>query len=201
MKNFLTLKHWQLFILLFGIPFIFQSLTMGTIISQRNPIEFMQYFPIMMIVVMVLFFSWFYTLGTNLHTKLPGTVSMNLTRFKIFLFIPLVYMIFLSVMLFNLFSNMTLLNANPKIAIFVLILIPVHLFSMFCIFYCLYFISKSLKSVELQKEVTFNDFSGEFFLFWFFLIGVWFLQPRINKLFDSISDEENQSKQKSIFEQ
>jgi len=51
-------------------------------------------------------------------------------------------------------------------------------------FYCLYFISKSLKAVELQRDVTFNDYAGEFFLIWFFPIGIWFIQPRINKLFD-----------------
>jgi len=56
---------------------------------------------------------------------------------------------------------------------------------MFCIFYCLYFVAKALKSVELQREVTFNDYAGEFFLFWFSPIGVWVLQPRINKLFDN----------------
>jgi hypothetical protein len=74
-------------------------------------------------------------------------------------------------------------GGEPNIAIFMLIF-PLHLFSMFCIFYCLYFNAKSLKSVELQKPVTFNDFAGEFFLIWFFPVGIWFLQPRINKLFE-----------------
>jgi len=56
---------------------------------------------------------------------------------------------------------------------------------MFCIFYSLYFIAKELKSVELQKPVTFSDFAGEFFLLWFFPIGIWIIQPRINKIFES----------------
>jgi hypothetical protein len=64
------------------------------------------------------------------------------------------------------------------------IIFPLHLFSMFCIFYCLYFIAKSLKSVELQRPVTFNDYAGEFVLIWFFPIGVWVIQPRINNIFN-----------------
>jgi hypothetical protein len=56
---------------------------------------------------------------------------------------------------------------------------------MFFIFYSLYFIAKELKSVELQKPVTFSDFAGEFFLLWFFPIGIWIIQPRINKIFES----------------
>jgi len=51
-------------------------------------------------------------------------------------------------------------------------------------FYCLYFNAKALKTAELQKPLTFSDFAGEFFLLWFFPIGIWILQPRINKLFD-----------------
>lgn len=74
-------------------------------------------------------------------------------------------------------------DATPNFALLFLI-IPLHLFSIFCMLFALYFIAKALKSVEIMKQARFNDFIGEFFLFWFFPIGIWFLQPRINKLFD-----------------
>ena len=64
------------------------------------------------------------------------------------------------------------------------VIIPLHLFSMFCIFYCLYFVAKTFKTVELQREVSFSDFAGEFFLFWFFPIGIWIVQPKINKMIE-----------------
>jgi hypothetical protein len=57
-----------------------------------------------------------------------------------------------------------------------------HFLSIFCIFYCIYFVAKTIKTVELQRAVKFKDFVGEFFLVWFFPIGVWILQPTINKL-------------------
>ena len=186
MTKFLTLKHWQLFGLLIGVPMVFQFITIGSVIASKNPTTMFYFFPIMMVLFIGLFFGWFYSLGTNLYKKLPETATMNLTKFKIFLFIPVVYMLFLSVFMFGMFSNIAT-GGQPNPAIFALI-VPLHLFSMFCIFYCLYFNAKALKTVESQKPVTFSDFAGEFFLIWFFPIGIWIIQPRINKLFDSAND-------------
>jgi hypothetical protein len=135
-----------------------------------------------------LFFSWFYTLGTQLHKKLPQTAAMNLTKFKTFLFIPVIYIFAISIFMTGLFSSISA-GEEPDLGTFALI-VPLHLFSMFCIFYCLYFIAKALKTAECQKYVTFRDFAGEFFLIWFFPIGIWIIQPRINKLFEA-SDENN----------
>ncbi len=189
MTKLLTIKHWQLFGLLMGLPMLFQFITIGSMFSSNDPTAMFSFFPIMMILFVGLFFGWFYALGTNLHKKLPETATMNLMKFKIFLFIPVVYMLLLSVFMFGMFSNIsTGGQLNP--AIFALI-VPLHLFSMFCIFYCLYFNAKALKTVEWQKPVTFSDFAGEFFLIWFFPIGVWIIQPRINKLFDSTIDNDN----------
>lgn len=46
----------------------------------------------------------------------------------------------------------------------------------------MYKAAKTIKIVEVQKSVKFVDFAGEFFLLWFFPIGIWFLQPKIKKL-------------------
>jgi hypothetical protein len=186
MIKFLTLKHWQLFGLLIGIPMIFQFITIGTVISSKNPTTMFYFFPIMMILFIGLFFGWFYSLGTNLYKKLPVTANMNLTKFKIFLFIPVVYMILLSIFMVGMFSKFAS-GIQPNLTIFALI-VPLHLFSMFCIFYCLYFNAKALKIVEWQRPVTFSDFAGEFFLIWFFPIGIWIIQPRINRLFKNTND-------------
>ncbi len=165
-----------------GIPILIQIVTISLIISHRNPTKAFYLLPVVMILYIGLFFGWFYSMGTNLYKKLPVTTKMNLTRFKIFLFIPVIYIIFLSVFILGAFLKATSgTRPNPEIISFI---IPLHLFSMFCIFYCLYFNAKALKSVEWQRPVTFSDFAGEFFLIWFFPVGIWIIQPRINKLFD-----------------
>lgn len=76
----------------------------------------------------------------------------------------------------------TVIFSNVKSPLIALILL-FHLFAMFCIFYGLYFVSKSLVLAETGKPASFYDYAGPFFLIWFFPIGIWFTQPRINRLF------------------
>jgi len=45
-------------------------------------------------------------------------------------------------------------------------------------------ISRNLVMAERNNKVKFSGFSREFFLMWFFPIGLWFIQPRINKLYE-----------------
>ena len=68
--------------------------------------------------------------------------------------------------------------------IIIAVIIPLHFFSMFCILYCFYFTAKTIKTAELERKVGFGDFVGEFLLLWFYPIGIWFLQPRVNKLIE-----------------
>ena len=74
-------------------------------------------------------------------------------------------------------------NGFQKGGWFVVIILPLHLFSMFCIFHSAYFVAKTIKIAELQRKVGFSDFLGEFFLLWFYIIGIWVLQPKVNKLY------------------
>jgi hypothetical protein len=39
--------------------------------------------------------------------------------------------------------------------------------------------------VELQKNASFSEFLTEFVLFWLLPIGIWFIQPRINAIFEN----------------
>lgn len=191
MTKFLTLKHWQLFLLLIGIPLIFQFVIIGFTIASRNPAAYFIYFPIITILIIGLSLSWSYSLGTNLYKRLPVTAKMSLTRFKIFLFFPGIYMIFFLVFMAGLFSDVSSgREPNPGI---LFLIFPLHLFAMFCLFYCLYFNAKALKTVELQRPVTFSDYAGEFFLLWFFPIGIWIIQPRVNRLFATTPDDSGDS--------
>jgi hypothetical protein len=186
MTIFLRLKHWQLFLLLIGIPFIFQFVIMGSVIFSNNSNIMLTAFPIMMFLIVAIFFGWFYALGTNLYKKLPIDTPMNLMKFKVFLFIPVAYMVLIS--LFMLVAFPGFVDNGPESFASFAIIFPIHIFSMFCIFYCLYFISKAMKTVEWQRQVTFSDYAGEFFLIWFFPIGIWLIQPRINKLFETAEE-------------
>jgi hypothetical protein len=195
-ERFLKAKHWQLFLLTFGIPIIFQIVMMGSMFSvfatQTNPnpemiFNYMKFFPIIMILFMTIFFGWFWSVAIGLQKKVPVNITMKVKKFKIFLFIPMVYILF--IMIFVSFTMNGIINNGKEPNIGLLgsmfaIIVPLHLFSMFCIFYTLYFVAKTFKTVELQREVKFSDFAGEFFMIWFYPIGIWIVQPKINKMIE-----------------
>ena len=66
--RFLKAKHWQLFLLTFGFPIIFQFILMGSMFANlstnTNPdpekiLNYMKYFPIIMVLFMAIFFGWY----------------------------------------------------------------------------------------------------------------------------------------------
>lgn len=191
MTRLLHLKHWQLFLLLIAIPMLLQMIVVSNTFINGNSFLLTTALPVLMVLVMGVYFGWFYTLGNKLHQKLPLAAPMNLKRFKAFLLVPVLYITAIGLSL-TLFSQSDSEWFTDNMGILALIIVPLHLFSMFCIFHSMYFIAKALKSIEWQQAVRFNDFAGEFFFLWFFPIGIWFLQPRINKIFgnDLPADEE-----------
>lgn len=186
---FLKAKHWLIFTLMVGMPILFQIIAIIYIISSENPTITFSTFPIFMLLYMGVFFGWFWSIGVGLHKFLPEKHDLNLKKFKIFFFFPLIYIIFLMFLMINfgVFSD----SPPPKgmMGVSFAIIIPLHLFSMFCMFYLLYFCSETIKSIEMNREVSFSDYAGEFFLLWFYIIGIWILQPKINKIYSEKVNE------------
>jgi len=187
-ERFLKAKHWQLFLLTFGIPMICQFILMG---------NYFRLFPILMIVFMGVFFGWFWAIAIGLQKKVPQGVKMKTNKFKVFFFIPMTYMLLISIAIGTVMSGLTERiegGDQPDVGLvggIIGIIFPLHLFSMFCIFYSLYFVAKTFKTVELQRETTFSDFAGEFFMIWFYPIGIWIIQPKVNKMIEDDNTASN----------
>ena len=193
-NTFLKAKHWQLFLLMLGIPFLFQIFLITSVFFNMNTesdpnlfFNYFKFFPFIMILYSGIFFGWFWSIAMGLQHKIPKEIKMKVNRFKIFFFIPLVYILVISLFMGSFFGNsietMQGTHANDILPLFAIIF-PLHLFSMFCMFYMLYFVSKTIKTVELQRELRFSDFAGEFFLLWFYFIGIWIIQPKVNKMIE-----------------
>lgn len=193
-KYFLKAKHWQLFILLIVIPIIFQMVMMSMMISNalslQNPNpdfmnNYFNYFIVIMILYLFGLMGWFWSIAIGLQSKLPYHVKMRVNLFKFFFFVPVTYisliLIGMKYLSYNAQDFFEGVNPNILGVIFVVI-IPLHLFSMFCMFYMIFFAAKTVKSVELQKEAEIGDYIVDMLLLWFYPVGVWIIQPRINKL-------------------
>jgi hypothetical protein len=68
--------------------------------------------------------------------------------------------------------------------------VPLDLLWVVNMVYILYFVSKNLVMAERGVQVSFDQYVGWFFLYWFFPIGVWIIQPKINRLFRNQAGQE-----------
>ena len=206
---FLKAKHWQLFIIIIVIPIFIQFYWLSDFFwfQQQQILEprvegegftevlnerFYQfdYLPFVMIGFSMLLFGWFWSIAIGLQKKIPLDIKMKVRKFKILFFIPVFYILFLMLFLSGIFYMYTQsFFLNDGIAVIAIIL-PLHLFSMFCIFYSMYFVAKTIKTAELQRETQFGDFVLEFFMLWFYFVGIWIIQPKVNKLYQKKIDRQ-----------
>jgi hypothetical protein len=133
-----------------------------------------------------LLLAWFYLLGSYLHRRLPATAPMSLARFRFAAALPVAYAYLLLGYGLDLFREGAPDGVNGGL---IAGLVLLHLSSMAGIFYCLYFTAKALKTVERNARVPVSEYVGEFFLLWFYPVGIWLLQPRVNRLFAATPPE------------
>lgn len=189
-QKFLRAKHWQIFGFTVGIPLLFQVFFILSLINGGDEFDediftrYVVFIPLISIFFMAVFYGWMWSIGVGLQRKLLEELKMNVRFFKLAIFIPFIYLILIFGSLgFGLGLGVDVLEQNVNLVGTALVfIIPMHLFTVFCAFYQLYFVSKTIKTAELQRSVVFGDYIGEFFLIWFFPVGIWFIQPKINQL-------------------
>ncbi len=171
MKKILRLKHWQVFSILtifYILIFIFQKINF----SIANVTSF-ELAIASTIILLVLFFLWLMSIGISLNQ-----ISDNPYYFRKSLLI----IAGTSCILGYSFLNLQRLGFEKDI-------IPMWLsavsfpFTFWGIIYTFYKVPKSLKSIELGQKAKFPEFLLDLVLFAFFPIGVWIIQPRLNRIY------------------
>lgn len=184
MKIFLKLKHWQLFGIYLILLHFSVSLYLGK--SEVNDTYFIKnVLGIFALLIPEIFiFNWIYSIGNYLFRKVEVIISSKDLNFKYFI-------LSLQIIIFHFFINLLskfiilldLTFNNIYVTLHNFIIVSLSIVSILSYLYVMYFIAKSLKSLELNNEITFKDFRKEFFLLVLLPIGIWFIQPRINKIF------------------
>ena len=174
-RLFLRAKHWQLFLLLVA-PMVLGQIAFTSSFpnsAPHAPQEIVKAFRTFFIATglsMLFFMGWFWSIGSFLNSIAPNVYRPQVRLFRLALIYPSAYTV----------AFFIALSSTGRVSPLV---IPFHLFAILCMFYDLYFVSKSLVLAEQNEPVSFRDFSRPFFLLWFYPIGVWVIQPRINRLF------------------
>ena len=131
-------------------------------------------------VAVVTFTCWIYAIGVYGQERIieMGLQPMNIKLFKANVLI--VGSFFLIALIFSATQrqiNSTSNTFEPKDIIFTL----AGLYLFFAIFQTIYFTCKTLGKIELRREVSFGDIFPSLILLLFFFVGVWILQPKVNK--------------------
>jgi hypothetical protein len=165
---FLKAKHWQLFIVLMGAMLSAQALMFSSVSKGEAPSAVALVAPTFIMGALV--FGWLWSVASACYNALPSELASSPTPMKVGLIYSLVYLVF---------SGQFFTNPDGGLPGYIVIM---HLLAMAAIFYSLGFTSKQLTKLEQGKNVSFYNYSGPFFLFWFFPIGIWFIQPKVNEL-------------------
>jgi hypothetical protein len=177
----LQAKHWQIFVLLFVVPTVAEFAAIGVIPETiRSWHDFGTggfIFLAGMLLYLLCFLAWFGSMGFFLHSIVVVGLRMETQFFRFSLAYPVFY--------FPVFFLLVI----PGTGISDQVIVPLHLVCMVCLFYVLYFVSRNLVLAETGKPASFYDYAGTLFLLWFFPIGVWFIQPRVNLLTQSEAEQ------------
>jgi hypothetical protein len=166
MKKLLFFKHWKLFLLI---------VICGAWVSP-SPLK-----EIINSVSIITLLSWIYSIGVYGQDRIAelGLKTMNLKLFKtnliivsILCFIGLVY---------SAITKETSEVTNT-FGVMDIIVSVVGLYFVSAFFQAIIFACKTIAKVEYRREVSFSDYFDYFFLMICFVIGIWILQPKVNRL-------------------
>ena len=171
------MKHWELFLMLFlptALCFLF-----------RVPFERLVIAAIALF-VMIILLTWLYSIGSWANRQLPESRRSGTTLFIIGLAAPILY----TVMAITIYFPMLNSSTPPPPPTWML---PMHLASMAGVFYGIWFSARKLKSLQENEDADFMIFSSTFLLMWIFPLGIWLIQPEVNKLYYKLEQSPPQS--------
>ena len=171
MNNIFKLKHWQVFIILcttyiISVFFRNNNFSIGEIAAFKISV-------FSAVITLILFFLWIMAIGLFLNN-----IKDNPFRFKKWILILAVLCTMIGYIELNLerleFVGITFPDS------FSMILTP---FVGFGLFYTFINVPKSLKSIELGRKAKFSEWIIDAILLFVFPIGIWFVQPRLNRIY------------------
>jgi hypothetical protein len=167
---YLGAKHWQLFLLSVALTLVqvFALLSDATLLGNPAITK-----TICGALDMLFLLGWMWAAGTFLNSLLEGTpLERDVTPFYISLVAPLAL-----VLIADAAGAQNASSSPPPWTLFV----TAATFA--CLFWNIGFVADVLRRVETRQAGGFGGMAWNFFAIWFFVIGIWWLQPRINKLY------------------
>lgn len=173
MRLILTLRHWQILLLLLAYEFSLVGLLILTEIELPRIVEVLVfgYIPIT---------AYPLLLGLGLHRHIPISDLKREKDFKTFIIFSCIWTVtFFATEIFKL----TLLPQD-NVTDFQLLSVAIATITLFVLFKFIQFPSWIIKSIELKREAGFWEYVGDSVQILCWPLGIWWIQPRINKISD-----------------
>jgi hypothetical protein len=171
MKKLLKLNHWQIFLLIYGIPLL--MLTLFVLFKVHVSPTIKNISMVVYIYYMLVVFSWPLAIGLEFVKRLPFNVSLSKRNF-------ILHFVIMCIVAFILAISQWIYT--EWLTTYVVIFIVLMCYYLVSVFIVVRFASKVFASFELGREAKASEYVGYLFAFWFVFMGVWFVQPKIRKL-------------------
>ena len=111
-------------------------------------------------------------MGSFLSSISESSLKLNIHIFRFAIIFPTLYL-FMAPPFF-------LSSSSPVLES---IELSLHLLALCCLLYVFYSVSRSFVTVEKGDAVTLNDYALTLLVLFFSFVGIWLIQPRINRLY------------------
>jgi len=173
---FVRAKHWQLFVLFLGTEFVGFVGSIAALMSASPSSQVIG--GALMLPSYICPLVWWWSSGLLLRTAITPRRELNFGLFRF----ASIFML-LSVCLSPLLGALIPQSGTTLSPFLIALTAPVVLLFLLSMFYVQYFLSKSLVLKSKGRVGLGEGDVGCFFLFLFFILGVWVLQPRINQIY------------------
>ena len=180
MNGIIRLKHWQVFSIVV-IGYII-SYVLPTTNFEIGSITSLELAAIATIITLILLFSYILTIGLYLNN-----IKNNPYHFRNWV---LIIAILCCILGYSYISLQKLKLDNELIPFWIGFISTPLTFWGVC--YAYYSVAKSLKSIELDREAKISEFIIDAIAIFMLPIGVWFIQPRLNRILKVVELIENE---------
>ena len=111
---------------------------------------------------------WMYSIGIELNKKNQKSSGIDKILLNILVGYPTIYLISAWILIFS--GNMNMDS-----------ILPFHFGAMFCIFLLMILTSRTIIKFEKEENLKESSGIGLFFGIWYYFIGIWYIQPKLNE--------------------
>ncbi|MCW0485029.1 hypothetical protein [Gaoshiqia sediminis] len=183
MNILLKMKAWQLFFISFILPWILSFLylffvdleTFDAVDKLMGAISIMYY---------SVFLAWNYKVVKTFNKNSDALTKKQIKRLDWLIAVLVIYILYLTTHISKIFPDSVIVS----ILIWILILA-----ASFAFFYILFSTAKTLKYMQLKNQLRTSDIIVEMFVIFYFPIGVWWVQKKVNRYYNEYKNNNGEN--------